>query len=199
MDDIHQQAHLDQTSPSSHLAALIRTIVDLSSYDSEDDRVIGRAPEFITADKVCNYREHAHGVLVSPPHSTRVYREPAVQQSFMLLLMLVALGELFSSPAIALADGYTLTVLADRPKEVRLGPSRPRHARQLGGVYSIFTIFEVLMSIRSPLFKYTQTASLDLSDDTPRASRPHAHASPLNCSSARHASTAASAGRRRCS
>jgi hypothetical protein len=68
---------------------------------------------------VCNYREEIHGVLVSPPHSTRVYREPAVEQAFMLLLILVALGELFSSPAIALADGYTLTVLADQTKEVR--------------------------------------------------------------------------------
>ncbi|KAI6204986.1 hypothetical protein M3Y94_00740700 [Aphelenchoides besseyi] len=96
---------------------IIASIIDLSSYDSEDDRIIGKAPEFITSEKVCNYREKSHGVLVSPPHSTRVYREPAVEQSFMLLWLLVALGELFSSPAIALADGYTLTVLAERTKE----------------------------------------------------------------------------------
>lgn len=82
------------------IPALISKIIDLSSYDSEDDRVIGKAPEFIDGDKVCNYNKHIHGVLVSPPHSTRVYREPAVEQSFMLLLILVALGELFSSPAI---------------------------------------------------------------------------------------------------
>ncbi|KAI6224344.1 MFS domain-containing protein [Aphelenchoides fujianensis] len=97
--------------------AIIATIIDLSSYDSEDDRVIGKAPEFITSEKVCNYNQKLHGVLISPPHSTRVYREPAVEQSFMLLLLLVALGELFSSPAIALADGYTLTVLAEKTKE----------------------------------------------------------------------------------
>lgn len=36
----------------------------------------------------------------------------------MLLLILVALGEFFSSPALALADGYTLNLLADRPKDV---------------------------------------------------------------------------------
>jgi hypothetical protein len=80
--------------------ALISKIIDLSSYDSDDDRIIGKAPEFIDGNKVCNYNKHLHGILVSPPHSTRVYREPAVEQAFMLLLLLVALGELFSSPAI---------------------------------------------------------------------------------------------------
>lgn len=100
------------------ISAIIAKIIDLSSYDSESDRIIGKAPEYITGEKVCNYKEQIHGVLVSPPHSTRVYREPAVEQAFMLLLILVALGELFSSPAIVLADGYTLNILADRPKEV---------------------------------------------------------------------------------
>lgn len=57
-------------------------------------------------------------MLVSPPHSTRVYREPGVQQAFMLLLILIALGEFFSSPALALADGYTLSLVADQPKDV---------------------------------------------------------------------------------
>lgn len=86
----------------------------MSSYDSEDDRIIGKAPEYVTEDKVCNYNEEQYGILVSPPHSTRVYKEAGVEQAFMLLWILIALGELFSSPAIAIADGYTLTLLADK-------------------------------------------------------------------------------------
>ncbi|CAD5234065.1 unnamed protein product [Bursaphelenchus xylophilus] len=93
---------------------IIDKIIDLSSYDDEDDRIIGKAPEYITSDKVCNYEESQYGVLVSPPHSTRVYKEAGVEQAFMLLWLLVALGELFSAPAIALADGYTLGILPDK-------------------------------------------------------------------------------------
>lgn len=37
----------------------------------------------------------------------------------MLLLILIILGEFFSSPAIALADGYTLSLVADQPKDVK--------------------------------------------------------------------------------
>ncbi|KAK0417086.1 hypothetical protein QR680_012826 [Steinernema hermaphroditum] len=96
---------------------IIDRIIDLSSYDREEDIVAGWAPEYITRDKVCNYDENVFGVLVSPPHSTRVYRKPAVEQTFMLLLVLVVLGEFFSSPAIALADGCTLNVCADNPKQ----------------------------------------------------------------------------------
>ncbi|KAI1718365.1 MFS_1 like family domain-containing protein [Ditylenchus destructor] len=96
---------------------IIDKIIDLSTYDSQADMVAGKAPEYITKDKVCNYDEEIYGVLVSPPHSTRVYRQPGVEQAFMLLLILIALGEFFSSPALALADGYTLSLVADRPKD----------------------------------------------------------------------------------
>lgn len=96
----------------------------MSSYDSEDDRIIGKAPEFIDGDKVCNYKKHVHGILVSPPHSTRVYREPAVEQAFMLLLLLVALGELFSSPAIV---SLFLKILVSMNRF--LGTSRRLHVK----------------------------------------------------------------------
>ncbi|KHJ98349.1 hypothetical protein OESDEN_01666 [Oesophagostomum dentatum] len=66
---------------------------------------------------VCNYDENEYGILVSPPHSTRVYRQPAVEQAFMLLLLLIALGEFFSSPALALADAATLNATKDNPQE----------------------------------------------------------------------------------
>ncbi|KHN77568.1 Major facilitator superfamily domain-containing protein 6 [Toxocara canis] len=96
---------------------LIDTIIDLSSYEKEEDMVPGLAPELITKDKVCNYDEAIYGVLISPPHSTRVYRKPAVEQVFLLLLLLTILGEFFSSPAIALADSVTLTCVSDEPKK----------------------------------------------------------------------------------
>uniref|UniRef100_A0AC34PUK8 Major facilitator superfamily associated domain-containing protein n=1 Tax=Panagrolaimus sp. JU765 TaxID=591449 RepID=A0AC34PUK8_9BILA len=96
---------------------IIDTIIDLSSYDGDGGMRIGQAPQYITSEKVCNYDEEIYGVLVSPPHSTRVYREPAVQQAFMLLLLLIALGEFFSSPTLPLADGCILNLVTDQPRE----------------------------------------------------------------------------------
>ncbi|KAL3093394.1 hypothetical protein niasHS_005908 [Heterodera schachtii] len=94
----------------------ILSIIDLSTFDSKNYLVAGKAPEYITKEKVCNYEE-VYGTLVSPPHSTRVYREQAVEQAFMLLWLLISLGEFFASPALALADGYTLSLVSDTPKE----------------------------------------------------------------------------------
>ncbi|EJD75580.1 major facilitator superfamily transporter domain-containing protein 6 [Loa loa] len=96
---------------------ILETIIDLSSYNKEDDVVPGLSPLALTKDKVCNYDEDLYGVLVSPPHSTRVYRKPAVEQVFLLLLLLVILGEFFSSPSLALADSVTLTYVSDNPKQ----------------------------------------------------------------------------------
>ncbi|KAJ1350538.1 hypothetical protein KIN20_006343 [Parelaphostrongylus tenuis] len=144
---------------------IIENIIDLSTFDNEEDMVAGIAPEYITrdqeahiarplarfraditqafykevsyypgrdnklsmdtlstetlkiGDQVCNYDESEYGVLVSPPHSTRVYRQPAVEQAFMLLWLLIALGEFFSSPALVLADAATLNATKDNPQE----------------------------------------------------------------------------------
>uniref|UniRef100_A0A0R3R6U4 MFS_1_like domain-containing protein n=1 Tax=Brugia timori TaxID=42155 RepID=A0A0R3R6U4_9BILA len=96
---------------------ILETIIDLSSYNKEDDVVPGLSPLALTKDQVCNYDEDLYGVLVSPPHSTRVYRKPAVEQVFLLLLLLVILGEFFSSPSLALADSVTLTYVSDNPKQ----------------------------------------------------------------------------------
>uniref|UniRef100_A0A915N9Y2 Major facilitator superfamily associated domain-containing protein n=1 Tax=Meloidogyne javanica TaxID=6303 RepID=A0A915N9Y2_MELJA len=85
----------------------ILSIIDLSTFDNNDDFVYGKAPEYITKEKVCDYDENLYGVLVSPPHSTRVYREQAVEQAFMLLWLLIALGEFFSSPTLPLAVSET--------------------------------------------------------------------------------------------
>ncbi|CAI4228913.1 unnamed protein product [Auanema sp. JU1783] len=96
---------------------LIDKFVDLSTFDNEEDMVVGIAPEFITKDRVCNYDENEYGLLVSPPHSTRVYRQPAVEQAFMLLLLLIAMGEFFSSPCLPLADAATLQATKENPAE----------------------------------------------------------------------------------
>lgn len=96
---------------------LVEKIIDLSSFDSEEDTVAGIAPEYITRDRVCNYNEDNYGILVSPPHSTRVYRQPAVEQAFMLLLILICLCEFFSAPALPLADAATLHSVRDNPAE----------------------------------------------------------------------------------
>uniref|UniRef100_A0A8R1DSN3 MFS_1_like domain-containing protein n=1 Tax=Caenorhabditis japonica TaxID=281687 RepID=A0A8R1DSN3_CAEJA len=100
-----------------YVPAIVEKIIDLSSFDSEEDSIAGIAPEYITRDRVCNYNEDNYGILVSPPHSTRVYRQPAVEQAFMLLLILICLGEFFSSPALPLADAATLHAVRDNPSE----------------------------------------------------------------------------------
>lgn len=48
----------------------ILSIIDLSTFDPKDDMVAGKAPEYITKDKVCNFDRDLYGTLVSPPHST---------------------------------------------------------------------------------------------------------------------------------
>ncbi|VDK80702.1 unnamed protein product [Litomosoides sigmodontis] len=96
---------------------ILEKIIDLSSYNKEDDVVPGISPIGLTKDKVCNYDEGLFGILVSPPHSTRVYRQQAVEQVFLLLLLLIVLGEFFSSPSLALADIVTLTYVSDNPKQ----------------------------------------------------------------------------------
>lgn len=42
--------------------------------------------------------------LLSPPFSSIVYKSSDVQKVFCLLLLVVVIGEFFSSPAITLAD-----------------------------------------------------------------------------------------------
>uniref|UniRef100_A0A915EHD5 Major facilitator superfamily associated domain-containing protein n=1 Tax=Ditylenchus dipsaci TaxID=166011 RepID=A0A915EHD5_9BILA len=91
-------------------------IIDLSTYDNQEDMVAGKAPEYITRKK-CAITMKSCTVYWSVHHTAlALYRQPGVEQAFMLLLILVALGEFFSSPALALADGYTLSLVADRPK-----------------------------------------------------------------------------------
>uniref|UniRef100_A0A0N5ATI8 MFS domain-containing protein n=1 Tax=Syphacia muris TaxID=451379 RepID=A0A0N5ATI8_9BILA len=99
------------------------SVVDISSVDKKTVITPGLAPDVITKSMVCDYDERINGILVSPPHSTRIYLKTRVEQAFLLLLLLVILSEFFGSPALAIADGVTLNHVADQPKklgEIRL-------------------------------------------------------------------------------
>ena len=51
--------------------------------------------------------------LVSPPFSSAVYRSGNVTSTFLLLLLLMIIGEFFSAPAMTMADSATLGYLGD--------------------------------------------------------------------------------------
>ncbi len=51
------------------------------------------------------------GPLLRPRYSARIYLASGVEQSFVLLLLIVCIGEFLSSPAVSLADGCTLSYL----------------------------------------------------------------------------------------
>ncbi|VEL39619.1 unnamed protein product [Protopolystoma xenopodis] len=55
------------------------------------------------------------GSLVMPLYSTVVYSQSKINQIFVVLLLLILVGELFSCPAICLADSCVLLHLEDDP------------------------------------------------------------------------------------
>lgn len=67
----------------------------------EDIDDVGKSPQDVGPD------------LVSPRFSSIVYKDEDVQEVFLLLLLLVVVGEFFSAPAITLADSATLASLGD--------------------------------------------------------------------------------------
>ncbi|KAK7076565.1 Major facilitator superfamily domain-containing protein 6 [Halocaridina rubra] len=77
------------------------------------DHVIGKSPHVV--HYTVNFKEFkgAEEDWLSPPFSSIVYRSGDVHKVFFLLLLLVLLGEFFSSPAITLADSAVLTYLGD--------------------------------------------------------------------------------------
>uniref|UniRef100_A0A5S6PZH6 MFS domain-containing protein n=1 Tax=Trichuris muris TaxID=70415 RepID=A0A5S6PZH6_TRIMR len=79
-------------------------------------KVPGMAPEVLSENAVNNYDAEKLGMLVSPPHSKKVYRKSAVEEVFLLLLVIITIGEFFSAPAITLADACTLNMLGDQPE-----------------------------------------------------------------------------------
>ncbi|XP_041372185.1 major facilitator superfamily domain-containing protein 6-A-like [Gigantopelta aegis] len=86
---------------------------DVGDCSSRCRRGTGRAPHSLDHTKIANANESDVIGLVHSPYSTVVYKEDAVQEAFFILLLLVVVGEFFSSPAITFADTVTLTILGD--------------------------------------------------------------------------------------
>ncbi|XP_045468659.1 major facilitator superfamily domain-containing protein 6-A [Harmonia axyridis] len=81
----------------------------------------GQSP--IGVEYAQNYEPKEHQTWVQPIISSIVYRMQDIQKTFFLLLLLVAIGEFFSAPAITLADSAVLTILgedADRYGQQRM-------------------------------------------------------------------------------
>lgn len=87
--------------------------VDISAQFREKRAGKGMTPLRIDHTKIGNKNKDEVEGLVRPPFSTIVYLEKEVQEVFLLLLLLVVIGEFFSAPAITLADSVTLTYLGD--------------------------------------------------------------------------------------
>ncbi|KAF2359440.1 Major facilitator superfamily associated domain [Trinorchestia longiramus] len=76
------------------------------------NHVVGKSP--IVLKHVVNYHEFGNAKdWISPPFSSIVYHQQDVQKVFFLLILLVMLGEFFSSPAITLADHAVLSYLGE--------------------------------------------------------------------------------------
>uniref|UniRef100_A0A336MMX4 CSON014448 protein n=1 Tax=Culicoides sonorensis TaxID=179676 RepID=A0A336MMX4_CULSO len=73
--------------------------------------ITSQTPHRITY--VENFNKENHKTLVTPTFSSVVYRVEDIQRAFLLLFLLVAIGEFFSAPAITLADTAVLTILGD--------------------------------------------------------------------------------------
>uniref|UniRef100_A0A6A7G3U5 Major facilitator superfamily domain-containing protein 6-like isoform X2 n=2 Tax=Hirondellea gigas TaxID=1518452 RepID=A0A6A7G3U5_9CRUS len=74
--------------------------------------VTGKSP--VIVNHVANYEKFSDAKdWISPPFSSIVYHEQDVQKVFFLLILLVTLGEFFSSPAITLADHSVLSYLGE--------------------------------------------------------------------------------------
>lgn len=60
-----------------------------------------------------NYQQDLHRSWVVPIFSSIVYRTEDIEKAFLLLLLLVVIGEFFSAPAITLADSAVITLLGE--------------------------------------------------------------------------------------
>ena len=71
----------------------------------------GQSPQII--DFAVNYEQTRHATWVSPAYNNEVFERTGVYKAFFLILLLVIIGEFFSSPAIALADSAVVTLLGE--------------------------------------------------------------------------------------
>ena len=73
----------------------------------------GKSPLPLDHEDIANRARSEVVGLVSPPFSSVVYKQTDINKAFIFLLLLVVVGEFFSSPALVLADTATLGYLGD--------------------------------------------------------------------------------------
>jgi len=73
----------------------------------------GISPISLNREKIANVTDYQASYLVIPRHATVVYNQERINQAFLLLLLLMVVGEFFSSPSISLADSSVLTYLGE--------------------------------------------------------------------------------------
>ncbi|KAK2172255.1 hypothetical protein NP493_978g00021 [Ridgeia piscesae] len=73
----------------------------------------GKSPLPLDHEDIANRQRSEVVGLVSPPFSSIVYKQTDINKAFLLILLLMVVGEFFSSPALVLADTATLGYLGD--------------------------------------------------------------------------------------
>lgn len=74
---------------------------------------LGQSPLPLEEKDIINSQNFDISQFVSPPFSSVVYKTRDIQRVFLLIIILVIIGEFFSSPAATLADSAVLGYLGD--------------------------------------------------------------------------------------
>ncbi|KAK2160040.1 hypothetical protein LSH36_141g03028 [Paralvinella palmiformis] len=96
----------------------------------------GKSPLPLDHKDIANLDEIDARGLVSPPLSAVVYKSVEIQKIFLILLLLMIIGEFLSAPAIELADAATLGYLGDDMENY----GRQRLFGSLGWAISMFFV-----------------------------------------------------------
>ena len=82
------------------------------------NHVVGKSP--LTIEYSINFDEKMHGDFISPPFSHIVYRESEKEETFVLLLLLMLIGEFFAAPTITLVDTVSIRQIKNNLNNYRL-------------------------------------------------------------------------------
>lgn len=101
--------NMDQFSGGTGAGANKTKRIYKQRHKTPPTHIVGMSP--ITVEYAKNYNKEKHSQFVTPMFSTIVYKLDDIKEVFFLLLLLIALGEFFSAPAITIADNTTLSCL----------------------------------------------------------------------------------------
>ncbi|XP_074652942.1 major facilitator superfamily domain-containing protein 6-like [Tubulanus polymorphus] len=73
----------------------------------------GQSPYAVDHNDIANKDDVDVAGLVEPGFSSIIYKAKAIAETFLLILLIIVIGEFFSSPALTLADSATLIYLED--------------------------------------------------------------------------------------